>query len=251
MRFLYLWIPKRIVCFMKKIITFSIFFCCTFLLYAQENAIGNYDDKGKTLAPAHAPSDSTLRLNNILPQMDKEMGSILYQNSYTTTDFNYRNPWGYSNQYIGVINPYLSYSITGRSDVWPGITAINSASFSLNYAQDSFLFNVGTGLWKYDNLGRSFTDATIYSNASYQVLPWLTVGAYGVYSFMAKQNVLDGSALPAPMVPYTGYGLYARAMFNSTFGVEGSVGREFNPIKGKWQPTYSFGPVIELKRKKR
>lgn len=176
---------------------------------------------------------------------------LLYENYYSRPDLDYRNPKIYFNQYVGGINPNLYYSISGSSDFWPGITVINNASFNLHNVYDRFIFTAGTDLWRYDNLGRPFTDVTFHGDVAYEVLPWLTLGAYGQYSLFSKQNVEDGSALHMPMIPFTGYGVYSKVMFNSTFGIEGGVGRQFNPIRNKWEATYGVGPVIELKRKRR
>ena len=38
-------------------------------------------------------------------------------------------------------------------------------------------------------------------------------------------------------------------MFNDKFGITGGAVHEFNPIKGHWETTPVFGPVIHLKKK--
>ena len=40
-------------------------------------------------------------------------------------------------------------------------------------------------------------------------------------------------------------------MFNDKFGITGGAVHEFNPIKGHWETTPVFGPVIHLKKKYR
>lgn len=246
---------------MKKCFILCLFYCCAILGYGQENEANRYDDQGKSLLQVDTLSGSSLEQNRFSSRMEEQVNLFLFPNSYTTTDFIYRNPWGYTNEYVGFIDSNFYYSIIGSSDMWPGITAINTASFNLHYAPDLFALNIGTDLWKYSNLNRPYNDVAFHADASYQLLPWFTVGAYGQLSLYSKDNVEDGSALSSPMVPFTGYGVYGRVMFNSVFGIQGGVGRQFNPIrgtwdeefvpKGKWEPTYGVGAVIELKRKKR
>lgn len=236
---------------MKKIISLSLFLFVTVLVYSQENTTGSYMEMNTPSVEPEAAKDTTLRLNMPVTLNEKENVNFTYPNSYSIHDFWNKNPMGFYNEKIQVLNPYMFYSIVGSSEVWPGITTINNASYNINYARNGFLLTAGTDLWKYDNIGRSFVDATFHADASYQLLSWLTVGAYGQYSLLSVQNVQHGSALPSYMVPRTGFGGYARAMFTPMFGIEGSVGREFNPFNRKWEPTYGFGPVINLKKKKR
>jgi len=235
---------------MKKYILFCLVFCSSLLGYSQENVTGGYDDGAKSIVTIDTVSVRALDMDNAVPRVN---GSewFLYQNYYSRPEYEYLIPPIYFNQYVGGINPNLYYSISGSSEFWPGITIINTASFNLHTVYDRFTFTAGTDLWRYDNLGRPFRDVTFHGDVAYEALPWLTLGAYGQYSLFSKQNFEDGSALHAPMVPFTNYGVYSKVMFNSTFGIEGGVGRQFNPIKNKWESTYGVGPVIELKRKRR
>ena len=236
---------------MKKYILFCLVSLGSLLGYSQENVTGLYDDRGKSVVTIDTVSTRGLGVDMISPRMDAESKWLLFENYYSRTRFDYQTPPIYFNQYVGGINPNLYYSISGANEYWPGITVINNASFNLHSVYDRLIFTVGTDLWRYDNLGRPFTDVTFHGDVAYEVLPWLTLGAYGQYSLFSKQNVKDGSALHMPMIPFTGYGVHSKVMFNSTFGIEGGVGRQFNPIKNKWESTYGVGPVIEFKRKRR
>lgn len=156
---------------------------------------------------------------------------------------------GYNKMFTRPIYDKLNYSLYGRLDIAPGLytsqTAGGEIAAQINRA---FLVNFGAYGMKYDyNFGRQpYYDAVLYVDASYKVLPWLILGAYGQYAAFSEYNAKHGSILHSPMIPYSGYGVHATTMFTEVFGIQGAVGREFNPINRQWQPVYGISPVINL-----
>ena len=233
---------------MKKIVILCIALCNVYLVQAQE--IKGIINDNKRLDNTTARNDSASLLDMEVMTLDKEF-VLPYINAYETPYFDYTNPLGYSNSYIKNFSPNLSYSMMGRSDVWMGITTVNTAAFGLHYNPGAFSANITAEYWKYDFMGKAYKDGVVNADVSYELLSWLTFGAYGQYSIMSKNNFRHGSRLPTPMVPFTDFGGYSKIMFNSNFGIQGMIGRQFNAVLNKWETTYGFAPVIEFKKKKR
>lgn len=158
---------------------------------------------------------------------------------------------GYNKMYTRPIYEKLYYSIYGNLDIAPGLYSMQTAGGEIAaQINRSFLVNFGAYGLKYDyNFGHQpYYDAVLHLDASYKVLPWLIVGAYGQYASFSRYNAKHGSILHSPMIPYSGYGVHATTMFTEVFGIQGTAGRELNPINGKWQPVYGISPVINLNK---
>lgn len=235
---------------MKRIIFAYLFLQCVLLLNAQELT-------KDTVIPLPALQHSIDSMLNSEKKISDNMNiaTPAYFTPYTISNFRYTVPIGYYNDYTRYWNDKVFFSIIGSSDVWTGITTINKAAFNLHYSNNNiFRIDIGTSLWKYDERGYSFNDVLFSAHASYLPVPWLTLGVYGQYSAFSERNFNKSrmpSILPTPMIPYTSFGGYSKVMFNSTFGVKGGIGMQFNPIIGKWETTYSIGPAIEFKKKKK
>lgn len=156
---------------------------------------------------------------------------------------------GFNKMYTHSTDDALYYSLYGNLTIAPGLYTSQTAGGEIAaQINRSFLVNFGVYGLKYDyNFApQPYYDAVLHLDASYKVLPWLTVGAYGQYAAFSRYNAKHGSMLPSPMVPYSGYGVYATTMFSEVFGIQSTVGREYNPFERKWQPVYGISPVINL-----
>lgn len=158
---------------------------------------------------------------------------------------------GFNKMYTHSVDDALYYSLYGNLTVAPGLYTSQTAGGEIAaQINRSFLVNFGAYGLKYDyNFApQPYYDAVLHLNASYKVLPWLTVGAYGQYAAFSKYNAKHGSILPSPMVPRSAYGVHATTMFNEVIGIQGSVGKELNPFNGRWESVYGIAPVINLNR---
>lgn len=159
---------------------------------------------------------------------------------------------GFSNRYtIHSADEKIYYSLYGNLTILPGLSTSQMAGGEINtQINKSFLVNFGAYGLKYDhNFNyRTYYDAIFHVDASYRILPWLIVSAYGQYSAFSKQNAERGSLLPSPMVPRSSYGVHAVTMFNEAFGIQGGVGKEFNPFNGRWESVYGVSPVINFNK---
>jgi len=156
---------------------------------------------------------------------------------------------GFNKIYTHSVDEKLFYSLYGNLSIAPGLYTSQTAGGNIAVQiNQSFLVNFGAYGLKYDhNFGfRPYYDAILHLNTSYQIFPWLTVGAYGQYAAFSRYNAQHGSMLHSPMVPYSGYGVHATTMFTEVFGIQGTVGQEYNPFNGKWQSVYGISPVINL-----
>lgn len=156
--------------------------------------------------------------------------------------------------YTHSIDDALSYSLYRNEEIAPGLyTSIQAGGEMGIQINQSFLVNFGAYGMKYTHNFSNFTDgpfndAVLYLSASYQIFPWLNVGAYGQYSAFSSRNARHGSMLHSPMVPYSGYGVHSTTMFTEVFGIQSIVGQEYNPFNQKWQPVYGISPVINLNK---
>lgn len=229
---------------MQKIYT-AIFtlLCCICHTYAQEVQLGT---KSKDTIPQMEISDG---LNLNMPNFQWEQ-QIKIKNDpfYSLKKIN-----GYNDMYTHSVDDVLYYSLYSDLHVAPGLYTTQTAGAGIGVQINrSFLVNFGAYGMKHShnfggNIGAGpFNEAVLYIDASYKVLPWLIVGAYGQYAALSIRNAERGSILPSPIIPYSAYGIHATTMFTETFGIQGLVGKEFNPIQGKWQPVYGIAPVINL-----
>ncbi|GEM_PF-4732099 len=227
---------------MKKLIcAFSLVFSA-FNVYSQEII-------KETPLEITFPKDDVRQLEENLTPPDPQRPELHFVNPYYREPLDNPVPMEFQNMKLWRLYHNFSFSITGEGEIWPGITTINNAMFDLNYNTDIVNFNLGTSLWKMDGKLRPNSDIVFYGNASINPVSWLTVGAYGQYSVMSVQNFKKhGFVLPAPMMPYTSFGVNSRIMFNETFGIEGGFGGQFDPVRRKWEPTYSIGPSFNFNR---
>lgn len=225
---------------MQRIYIILLLLSCTFSIYAQEVKPGSIM---KDTLPKMEMSDG---LNLEIPTLGLELDTR--NDPLKPLKFD-----GYNKIFTRSIDNGLYYSLYGKLDIAPGLytsqTAGGEIAAQINRA---FLVNFGAYGMKYShnfggNIGSGpFNEAVLYADASYKVLPWLIVGAYGQYAAFSRYNAKHGSILHSPMIPYSGYGVHATTMFTEVFGVQSTVGREFNPINRQWQPIYGISPVINL-----
>jgi hypothetical protein len=143
----------------------------------------------------------------------------------------------------------MSYFLYRTENVWPGLMFLQrqgaglslSVSESLSIQADGYLMKYGYNFGK-----RPYYDGVLHLQADYQAAPWLTIGVYGQHSLWGKYNAQQGSILPSPFVPASSIGVTGTAMFNRTFGVSGTLGKEYDPRSGKWYTIHGIAPVINL-----
>lgn len=223
---------------MQKTYIILLFLLCTFSTYAQE--VKSVPEMRDTI-PKLEISDG---LNMTLPNFQLELDTR--NDPFKPIKFD-----GYNKIYTHSIGDELYYSLYGNLNIAPGLYTSQTAGAEIGMQINrSFLVNFGAYGLKYDyNFGREpYYDAVLHLDASYKVLPWLIVGAYGQYASFSRYNAKHGSILHTPMIPYSGYGVHATTMFTEVFGIQGTAGRELNPINGKWQQVYGISPVINLNK---
>ncbi|MBC5611533.1 hypothetical protein PDM24_11295 [Bacteroides fragilis] len=74
------------------------------------------------------------------------------------------------------------------------------------------------------------------------------LNVFGQYSLNGQRNSKMGYMVP-DLYMQSHFGGTLDYMFNDKFGITGGAVHEFNPIKGHWETTPVFGPVIHLKKK--
>ena len=225
---------------MQKIYVILLLLSCTLYIYAQEVKPGSIM---KDTIPKMEISNG---LNLEMPKFELELDTK--NDPFKPLKFD-----GYNKMYTHSIDDALYYSLYGKLDIAPGLYTSQTAGAEIGMKINrSFLVNYGAYGMKYSNnfggnIGQGpFNEVVLHVDASYKVMPWLILGAYGQYAAFSRYNAKRGSILHSPMVPYSGYGVHATTMFTEVFGIQGSVGREYNPFNRQWQPVYGISPVINL-----
>jgi hypothetical protein len=154
----------------------------------------------------------------------------------------------YSNAMGYMLDDGRWYTLFNSQDFLPGLMTMRKAGGVMSFRPNSRL-NVNAGVYalKYRyNFGSTYNDGVVHAAMNYRMLSWLTVGVYGRYSAFSKHNAVENSILMSPLVPASAVGVSGTAMFNEVIGVQGAVGKEFNPYNGKWQTVYGVAPVINF-----
>jgi hypothetical protein len=143
----------------------------------------------------------------------------------------------------------MSYFLYRTENVWPRLMYFQRQGAGLSLSvNEALTIQAGGYLMKYGyNFGyRPYYTGVLHLQADYQAAPWLTVGVYGQQALWGKYNAQQGSILPSPFVPASSVGVTGTAMFNRTFGVSGTLGKEYDPRSGKWYTIHGIAPVINL-----
>ena len=206
-------------------------------VYAQDNV-----DKLGLKEPAKSETvDEPLKMNLKMPDFRWEAWKYNMLQTSHRVDYN--------DIITTPIEESLYYSLYSSWEVAPGMFNIRQAGGEIGMRiNKSFLINTGLYAMKYDfNFGtRPYYDGVAYLSVSYNINSWLSIGAYGQYSAGEKYNARHNAMLPTPFVPHSAYGISATTMFNKTFGLQGGVGKEFDPFTGQWHFNYGVAPVINL-----
>lgn len=110
---------------------------------------------------------------------------------------------------------------------------------------DRIISSVGVyGARYFYNMGM-YQDFGVNASLRYQLTDRLSFIGYGQYSARSRINNIGGDN--AWMMPNTNFGVGAQYMFNKTFGVEGGVNRQLNPMTGKWRNVPYIVPVIRIR----
>lgn len=223
---------------MKKLYFYWCFCILSSMTYAQEDL-----KKTPLENPASLEMKEKMRMKLDLPDFRWESPRYRIMNTMEINDF--LNIRSYP------VNEKTRLRIYNSGLVLPGLMSKYKAGGEIGVRiNESFLLQSGLYAMKYDqNFGyRPYYDAVTYVNASYRINSWLSLGAYGRYSAGEKYNATHGSLMLSPFVPHSGYGISATTMFNDVIGLQGVIGREFNPFKGKWETTYDIFPIIDFNK---
>lgn len=223
---------------MKKVCIYLLFFFSVFAVSAQE-------------IKTEIEEKNEIQKLEISDDLNLELPKLNWDEQVKNDPFRSLKHEGFNKLNIHSVNDALYFSLYGNLTIAPGLYTSQTAGGEIAaQINRSFLVNFGAYGMKYDhNFARQpYYDAVIHLNASYQILPWLNVGAYGQYAAFSVYNAKHGSMLPSPMVPYSGYGVHATTMFTEVFGIHGAIGREYNPFQRQWQPVYGISPVINLNK---
>ncbi|MDR1407840.1 MAG: hypothetical protein LBJ23_07330 [Tannerella sp.] len=141
-----------------------------------------------------------------------------------------------------------SYALFNSRYVYPGVMMMHEAGGSMRFTRSNrFDLHMGAYAVKYNLFtGNTYLDAVFYLSTDYRLQPWLTVGVHGQHSMLSNRNAMKESMLPSPFVPVSGFGVHGTAMFNDVVGVQGAVGKEWDPYSGKWRTVYGIAPVINF-----
>lgn len=197
-------------------------------------------------------------------QNDTKLTSTINSHSSFMSNLNSKESEAFDVSYIDTITPRenkspkeikreiqyeaeLSLGIISNIDEWKGITTIRKVSAGLSYEYKDLYITASAGLYKYDYLKKSYDDISISATILYQVNRNVEIGGYGNYSVLSKYNSKKGTMLPSNMVPYTSYGVYGKVFFTKYLGIEGTIGKEYNPYSGRWEQTHSVGPSIRIR----
>ncbi|MDR1780376.1 MAG: hypothetical protein LBR50_06570 [Tannerella sp.] len=155
----------------------------------------------------------------------------------------------YYNSYFGTIDSERAYTLYSSQNLVPGIMLRRDAGgnmlFQLN---DRFILTTGAYALQYRTLQGVYNDAVATMSVDYSPANWLTIGAWGQYSAFSRYNAMHGSMVMDPFVPSSAFGVSGTAMFNDAIGVQGIVGRQINPVTGKWKTVYGISPVINFNK---
>lgn len=220
---------------------FYLFFSISFsVIYAQEEL---KKPSLKIKSPVSLGMEQKMRMKIDLPDMRWESSKYRLLSTMNITD--------YLNSYSFTVNEKSRIRLYNSSEFLPGLAGIRKAGGEVEFRiNESFLLQGGMYAMKYDyNFGyRPYYDAVTYMNASYRVNSRLVLGIYGRYSAAEQYNMRHGSIMTSPFVPHSGYGVSATTMFNEVIGIQGVIGREFNPWEGKWETIYDVYPVIDFSK---
>jgi hypothetical protein len=145
--------------------------------------------------------------------------------------------------------PNFHTTLYRKTDVLPGLAITDRIGFNMSYRfGESFHLNTGIYTMKSNyNFGLdTYYGGVIYSDASYRLFPWLTVGLYGQYNAAyAGRNALNINGASFPAVNTTAFwNVYATAMLNKYVGLQGYYGQQKE--SRKWETIYGVRPVFNL-----
>jgi hypothetical protein len=223
---------------MKKMYVLLFLFFCAFAASAQDTGTesGIKNDIGKL--EMYEDFKPELPRLNWDDQVKNDPFRLLKQERFNKFD-------------IHSVDDAFYYSFYGNLTIAPGLYTAQTAGAGIAaQINRSFLVNFGAYGMKYDfNWGHQpYYDAVLHVDASFKVLPWLIAGDYGQFSALSRYNAKQGSMLPSPMIPYSGYGVHATTMFTDIFGIHGSVEKVYDPFNNQWKPVYGISPVINLNK---
>jgi len=118
-----------------------------------------------------------------------------------------------------------------------GIIDFKSANFNSVLTADRLKLSAGTVFSKYRTWGYAGNNVSFNGMLSFRLTDWLEAGLYGTYA--PKRY---GFSLLYPLIPVSNYGGSIKLHFNDKLGVSVKYGREYNPMKGRWQPRIEIFP---------
>ncbi|MBY2898565.1 hypothetical protein AE938_06720 [Bacteroides fragilis] len=179
----------------------------------------------------------------IIPQLGTSFNPFIW-------DYNRYNEFDLSgNSYLSTFSNHNTYLSIG--------TIIKAGAVYSFIPNDRWTFSGGIYVAQYTMpslriptapMAGSRFDAGINGNITYRLTDHLYLNVFGQYSLNGQRNSKMGYMVP-DLYMQSHFGGTLDYMFNDKFGITGGAVHKFNPIKGHWETTPVFGPVIHLKKK--
>lgn len=158
--------------------------------------------------------------------------NLYYQNYPVSNYFNYDRQVS-SNVYLSTYH---------GSEIYPGLGAVTPVSAALTWFPSDRLAITGgmyvAKMFYHPSQLSPFTDGGVNLDVQYMANNWLTLRAFGNYSFTDQMNANIPVFFPQNVV-----GGGARVMFSESVGVEGGV--MFHQYGGRMRPGVYVSPVFK------
>lgn len=143
----------------------------------------------------------------------------------------------------------LFYMQNGTNYI-PGIAATNSVSAGyFMHLMNNWHIDVRVAPLMYRDFTGIYKDFPISVSSHTLISDRLGINAYGQYSINSIPNAEKGSIPNSPFAPKSYFGGSLEFRITEKLGVEGGIGRHFNPWNRKWENFYFVSPKIyESKR---
>lgn len=142
------------------------------------------------------------------------------------------------------LNEEFYLTSNSYQNTYPSIGAIRSTSLGLHYEPSDWIGIMG-GMYgaKFNAYGQHYNDAGFDLSLRIKVHDRIYLRAHGKYSINTFDR-RDYGPLQMNMFPQTYFGAGAEFKISDSFGIEGGVIREFNPMRRKWSTIPYIFPVF-------
>lgn len=168
------------------------------------------------------------------------------------------NPVNPHNPFVHDYAYYAYYGLSDRafmttSSVWetyPALGAIASVDAQFGYQPTGWLvMSGGPYVSKYNVNGMAYNDFGANGSLKFILTDRVRINTFGQYSVYGKSNRIGVPM--SGMYPQSYYGGGLELKITDSFGVEGGVIRELNPMTGKWTNRPYVTPVFYSNKKKK